>query len=359
MDRARRPGEGDIRLPQVEFLATVSRRRWELNKDDPGQADETDDEVDVIESKPPTPDEVPAGVPRQPRVTKSQLVIVAVVVGSVTLLALTRVWVASSERSNAAEQCTKQVESIADYVKQGMLDYAEQFASNVEPKCKSTNAAELAEVRRKIAAARADVKVKADREAKKDAAESEREAVRSFPADAIEMRKNFKEAAVYLARGNLEKAAPLIGPCQSTLMSSRGTSVEATADWIALDEQCKQLSAKVQPYVDQEAAKLAEAGRQVLAEVAQDRRDGVKYTREGHLAARTVEKLELARQYAAANDEKGFALLIQNDDEIILLKPLMKVNVIDRSLATRPFVKIHFRGTTLDLWTTTDALQDP
>lgn len=73
-------------------------------------------------------------------------------------------------------------------------------------------------MRRKIAAARTDVKETANREAKKDAAENERQAERPLPADAVEMRKNFKDAAVYLARGNMEKAPSLIGPCQSMLI---------------------------------------------------------------------------------------------------------------------------------------------
>lgn len=305
------------------------------------------------------PAELPAGVPETSRWSARQRIwgMVLVAGGSLLVSFIVLSWRATRERTEG--ECKGALMAASVHLRRGDMDLAEHSLASIAPECRAENEGTIGDLQRAIDAKKLEVTTKAGLDAKQTAATREREAVASFPSVSAELRKELKQAAAYIARSDFEKAAPLVAPCFTTLAPFKGTSIEGTAELIALVTQCAQLSLKMKPFQDQQQAELAAAGQKVLAEVAQDRRDGVKYTRDDHIAALTIEKLVLARRYAAAHDEKGFALLIQNDNEIVVMKPLLKVNVIDRGGPGQPFVQIHVRGTTTDLWTTADALQDP
>ena len=214
-----------------------------------------EDDLESVERKAPRGpapalDELPAGVPRRRRVTTRQLVWGLVPVSILLILGAIQVVVRRADQQRADERCAGQLGSSDTHLGRGDLDLAERALPNADEECAVAHSAQIAELRRRIAAARAGAKTKSDI-------------------------------------------------------------------------------------------------------------DGVKYTRGGHVAAWSLEKMELAVRYAAKKDKVGFDHLIQNDDDFIVLKPQLPVNIIGRSGVTPPLVQIHVRGTPVDMWTTADALQDP
>ena len=99
--------------------------------------------------------------------------------------------------------------------------------------------------------------------------------------------------------------------------------------------------------------------RPLSAEAEQDRRDGVKITREGYVAGFTRAKLEKAIPYINAKDTEGLRLLVEQDPEIILLQGGMSVSVVERVGFLPPRLRVRIRGTLDEFWTTTEALRDP
>lgn len=307
----------------------------------------------------PIHDELPAGVPPPRRLSKRQLLWGAVPVSVLFICGALKLLAVLDDRGRVERRCVDKLGQASAHLARGDLDLADDALRSGAGECADAYSAQFVELQRKLAAAHADVTAKADHDAKQTAAAREREAVASFQGTSAELRKNLKQAAAFIARGDIEHAAPLVVAGRAALDRVKATSVSTSAGWLELDALDEQLRVKVQPYLDRVQLELDEAARVLKEVTAEDRRDGVKYTRGDHLAALTLEKLELVRRYAAANDKQGLALLVQNDDAIIVLKPSIKVNVIGHGGPGTTFVQIHFRGTTLDMWTTADAIRDP
>jgi hypothetical protein len=328
------------------------------------------DDIDVIETGAPGPaakqargpalagDELPAGVPPRFRLRTPPWWVLALA-GVLLLFAILRTIVWNADRERVEETCIGDIGGAAVHLGRGDLDLAERSIAWATPECRAAHAARVGELQREIAAKKLEAKTKVDSDAREAAAARELEAVASFPATAVELRKRLQQGAAHVERNDLEKAAPLVVPCRSTLDRAKGTSVERTAEWIALNGQCEQLREKVKPYMDQVQAELAEAQRQLKAEAEQDRRDGVKRTRDGYVASTSLDKVERAVKYLAASDKEGFNLFVHGDPEVLLLKAGVRVSEIERAGIRRDYVRVRVRGTLTEFWTVTEALQDP
>ena len=106
--------------------------------------------------------------------------------------------------------------------------------------------------------------------------------------------------------------------------------------------------AQPKPPVDEAAAQLAE-----------DRRAGVKLTKKGFVAATSLEKIQQATRYAAAGDKEGWTLFVQSDPAVTLLDDGLRVVPIERGGPLGVYVRVRVKGTLDELWMSKDALRDP
>lgn len=223
--------------------------------------------------------------------------------------------------------------------------------------CNGRHADEVAAWEKQVKTHDAEAAAAASAKARAEAEALERSTVETFPDTAEEARAMLKKARAAIAKKSFETAAPLVKSTRFKLDEAKGTSVEKSEAWRDLDAQTRELEAKVKPYLDQVDATLAEANRLLAEETAADRRDGVKYTRKNYVASPSLEKVKKAIEYAAAGDKEGYALFVQSDPDVILLKDGVRVVPIERTLAG--YVRVRLKGTLVELWTLKEAIRDP
>ena len=203
---------------------------------------------------------------------------------------------------------------------------------------------------------RADLVVAKGAEA---AARRERAAVEDFPEEAKRIRASVKRAVAAAARNDMPNAAPSTKSARLALDEFKGTSIEKTAEYQALDAQLLVLEKKVQPYLDEVNAMLAKVQKNLAEETLEDRRNHVKYMEKGFIATVTLDALERAQRFAIAGDKEGLTLLVEHDPDVIMLDKRVKVTEIERGGLRRNYVHVRVRGTLTELWTIQEALKDP
>lgn len=266
----------------------------------------------------------------------------------------------SAERAHA-RRCATNQELVEMWLGKGYVDTARRTLSDRADCDPAITAALEAEVKT-AEKAEADLKTRAQARAQAEArAAKERDAVADFPEDAATVRRSLKEAAAHVARNDAKSAALLIVSSRTMLENYKGTSVEQSADWRELYAQQQALQQKVQPYLDAQQALIDGMRKDLEERAAQDRRDGVKLTREGWIAATSPDKLEQVSRYKTAGDEEGIALLLRTDPGVVKLKDGIRVVVIEQIGVLNRYVHVRVKGTDqiVELWTYPEALRDP
>lgn len=215
--------------------------------------------------------------------------------------------------------------------------------------------AELADLDRRIQARIAEL----EREKAQQKVERERDAAAHFPERAAAARTLLREATKAVTRNDIQTAAGKYVQTRGILEEFKGTAVEQGAEFIALRGEAEKVRIRVQPHLDEVRAAIEEAKRQLAAQAQQDRRDGVKITRDGYVAAVSREKLDRAFKYIAAGDREGFALLVEEDPEVVILGAGVRVVPIERAGVLGSVVRVRVRGTLDEFWTVPEALRDP
>jgi hypothetical protein len=173
------------------------------------------------------------------------------------------------------------------------------------------------------------------------------------------IRDSVKKAASAVARNDMPTAASLTIVTRDALDDFKGTSIENTAEYQALDTQLIVLEKKVRPYLDEVNAALVGMQKQLAEETLEDRRNHVKYMEKGFIATSTLDALDRAQRFAIAGDKEGLALLVKHDPDVIMLDKRVKVTEIERGGLRRNYVHVRVRGTLTELWTIQEALKDP
>lgn len=79
-------------------------------------------------------------------------------------------------------------------------------------------------------------------------------------------------------------------------------------------------------------------------------------TNEGYFATLTEKDLERAIRYLVENDNEALMAMVKQD-RLVVLKPGLKVYLVKSAGLFASKVKIRPQGTTLELWTTTEAIK--
>lgn len=305
-------------------------------------------------------DDVPAGVPAPLRLKVPRWVwgfgglALFVVMGMGAIIA----FVAVHQREDSEGRCAGHRMHASAAIERGEVDKAEIVLKDAYRACVGHDA-ELSALERALGAKKKLVTAEAERAAKEAAEAREREAAETFTPNIPYLRGEFQKVAAAAVRGDLEKAAQILVPARTILDGFKGTNVERRAEWRELQAQREVLDARVQPFLDQQHAAIDQAKAQLAAEREQDRRDGVKITEEGYLAAGTLEKLQQVLTYVHAGDKEGLSLRLQEDPDVLKLPPGVKVVVLEHAGVIGQFVKVRVRGTLIEVWTLPEALRDP
>ena len=309
------------------------------------QGNQTDEELERVEA-----------ALRRPRSSSRAWRWVGGIVGLIALT-IVGVWgpVAYHDYKQRAEDCLGKKGQVTAQANFDNFEQAENALDAARRLCGSEATEELDALERELATKR---RAAADK-ARERALARERGAFDAFPDDAVRLRQTLKSAAEALAKNDVAKAARLVVSARTVLDGYRGTSIVKGEEWRELSDQAEALQKKVQPYLDAQRALVEQVQKEIAERTDQERRDGIKVTKPGYVAAATLEKLERAVKYAAANDKEGLSLLIQQDQDVLQLPGGLRVSVIERGGGFGQYLHVRVRGTLTEFWTLPEALREP
>jgi hypothetical protein len=258
------------------------------------------------------------------------------------------------DHKKRADDCVAKKGQVTFHASSDNFDQAEDALDDARRLCGDDATAEIDALVRELAVKR---KAAADKARGRTEAR-ERAAVDAFPQRTANLRQMLRDATEAVARNDAKQAALFVLTVWTALDMYRGTSVVKSEQWRELSDQTETLQKKVQPFLDAQKASRDAAQKQIAEQAEQDRRDGVKVTKPGYIAAATLEKLQRAAKYAAANDKEGFALLVEEDPDIMMLPPNLAVSVFERGGFAGGYVHVRVLGTLTEFWTMSEALRD-
>lgn len=261
--------------------------------------------------------------------------------------------------AHQAAECAEAKSNTRRNIEIGDPSLARAALKHAENNCDPSERAELGKLELDIQAAEARAAERAAREQAEHQALSDRAAEATFPERAAAARALLKKAAAIVAKGDLPAATVEFARADAILREFKGTSVEKAPEYVALRAEADKVLQAVRPYIAQVEAALLEAKRQNEAQAEQDRRDGVKITKDGYAAAASREKLEQAIRYATADDMEGLGLLLEQDPGVTVMKAGLRVVVVERADIPRAMVRVRLRGTLDEFWTIPEALREP
>lgn len=298
----------------------------------------------------PTPVQEPAAAHQAG--VRDQIVKGVVAFGTVTIIGI--VLVAFSQCDN--RECSQAILSASAALEVNQFDELRSPLQQAKAFCGSHHAYEIAAMDQKL-------KVHDESEARASAtkktavaAQKERDAVETFPSEVERIRDAIKAASVALAKNTMSKAAPFVKTARVILDEFKDTSIEKTDSWVALDAKTSELERKVQPYVDDVNATLAAVKAAHAKEDAVDRAAGYQETKDGYTGSTDLDKLKKALAYLQAGDKEGYVLLVQNDPDVISMKPHLRVIPFEHAGFAGSYIHARVKGTLTELWMVKEAL---